>query len=415
MKVLWITNIIFPAIAEKLNLPKVVVGGWMYSSAKKLLEVDKDIRLAVATTYSGNRFIEYQLDGVTYYLLPQNNGNFTKNNNTLDKYWKIVNESFSPDCVHLHGTECAYGLSFIKACPNVPAVASIQGLVSSYTKYYLAGLSFGDILKSITLRDIVRGTLWASKRSFAKNSKHEIEIICRLKHIIGRTSWDKAHALSINPSINYHFCNETLRESFYGKTWEYENCEKHSIFVSQASYPIKGLHQLLKAMPLILHQFPDAKIYVAGNDITKAGSFKQKLLMTGYGRYLRQLIRQLNLTDKITFTGNLNEEQMCMRYLRSNVFICPSAIENSPNSLAEAQLLGVPCIASYVGGSMDMMIGCEGNLYRFEEIEMLADKVCNVFAQSHAPDITLQKQAMIRHNGEINCITLSSIYKEVVR
>lgn len=65
---------------------------------------------------------------------------------------------------------------------------------------------------------------------------------------------------------------------------------------------------------------------------------------------------------------------MVKRYLLSNVFICPSTIENSPNSLCEAQLLGVPHIASYVGGTADLMKGNEECLYRFEETEMLAEK-----------------------------------------
>lgn len=65
---------------------------------------------------------------------------------------------------------------------------------------------------------------------------------------------------------------------------------------------------------------------------------------------------------------------MKQEYLNANVFICPSSLENSPNSLGEAQILGTPCLASYVGGIPDMMFGNEGYLYRFEEIEMLAER-----------------------------------------
>ena len=61
-------------------------------------------------------------------------------------------------------------------------------------------------------------------------------------------------------------------------------------------------------------------------------------------------MRIRELEDKVSFLGPLNAEQMKAEYLRSNVFLCPSSIENSPNSLGEAQMLGVPCVASYVGG-----------------------------------------------------------------
>ena len=112
------------------------------------------------------------------------------------------------------------------------------------------------------------------------------------------------------------------------------------------------------------------------------------------------------------FIGNLNAEEMKQEYLRSNVFICPSSIENSPNSLGEAQILGVPCLASYVGGIADMMRGNENNLYRFEEVEVLAEKVCNVFA-AEEKQIDMKAIAAERHDRKANRDTLYNIYKQV--
>lgn len=42
--------------------------------------------------------------------------------------------------------------------------------------------------------------------------------------------------------------------------------------------------------------------------------------------------------------------------LNANMFLLPSAIENSPNALGEAQMLGVPCVSSRVGGVEDMIL-----------------------------------------------------------
>ena len=39
---------------------------------------------------------------------------------------------------------------------------------------------------------------------------------------------------------------------------------------------------------------------------------------------------------------------MILNYQQAHIFICPSAIENSPNSVAEAQLIGTPVIAIFV-------------------------------------------------------------------
>ena len=65
--------------------------------------------------------------------------------------------------------------------------------------------------------------------------------------------------------------NETLRSNFYGKNWEYDKCEPYSIFLSQGNYPIKGLHYMLKAMPMILEQYPDAKITVVDTLMVSLG------------------------------------------------------------------------------------------------------------------------------------------------
>ena len=55
----------------------------------------------------------------------------------------------------------------------------------------------------------------------------------------------------------------------------------------------------------------------------------------------------------------------------------------SPNSVGEAQLIGTPCIASYTGGIMDMITDNEtGFLYRYEEIALLAQRVCELFENS---------------------------------
>ena len=77
MKILWITNIMLPPLCEKLGLKVPVVGGWMYSSAKNLVE-DSDITLAVATVYEGNEIVDIQIGKIHYFLLPLKHKDRTK-------------------------------------------------------------------------------------------------------------------------------------------------------------------------------------------------------------------------------------------------------------------------------------------------------------------------------------------------
>jgi len=416
MKILWITNLLFPDPCNYLEIPTPIMGGWMYSFAKDLNN-DDSIELAVATVYSGSGKKKIYLDGITYYLLPLK-GNNTEYQKQLEPLWQWAVSDFSPNIAHLHGTEYAHGLAFLNACPEIKSVVSIQGLVSICEQYYYAGISFFDILKNITFRDVIRkDNIFQQKKKFFKRGIIEEEIIRKTDNVIGRTLWDKAHVFKINSEAKYHFCNETLRSEFYKHTWSYNNCEKYSIFLSQASYPIKGLHQLIKALPSILEKYPHTKVYVAGNDLTDCSSLKKHLKLTGYAKYIKSLISKNNFKEKIIFTGFLNEKEICQQYLKSNVFVCPSSIENSPNSLGEAQIMGVPSIASYVGGTPDMITyGETGLLYRFEEFEMLAQNICSIFNNStfvNSMSVNGNKAAKYRHNKRLNLIQILSIYNKI--
>ena len=416
MRVLWISNILFPEAEELLTGSGELKasGGWMTGAAEALVR-DDDIQLCVAcvsdkvkslTRISGRRIL--------YYVLPKGKGNI-KVNNDYCPYWLQIKSEFKPDITHIHGTEFSHGLAYLKACGNDNVVISIQGLTSVCSKYYCYGMTRADVYRNLTFKDILKGTVFHGQKLFAKRGKYELEMLGMAKHIIGRTSWDHAHVWAVNPDAEYHFCNETLRPEFYGgATWSYGRCDKHSIFIGKATYPLKGLHQVLKAMPLILRHYPDTKIRIAGFDIVRTTTLIDKLRLSGYGRYLRRLIKMNRLEDIITFTGPLNGEQMKNEYLRANVFVCPSSIENSPNSLGEAQILGTPCVAGYVGGTMDMMLGNEDNLYRFEEVEMLAEKICSIFAnQDRQPD--MRATAALRHDPETNRKTLLEIYRKIRR
>ncbi len=415
MKILWITNTLFPEVHALIAGQGELKGsgGWMIASAEKLIQ-QEDVVLSVATVSHLVKDLKVvKGERILYYILPLGKGNL-KLNSEYDKYWQKVKKDFQPDVVHIHGTEFSHGLSYINACGNQNVVVSLQGLKSKIASYYCAGITRKEILRNITFRDLIKGTIFSEQKKFEESGRTiEKSMLSQVKHIIGRTSWDRAHAWAINPNAKYHFNNETLRQEFYdGSKWNYDKCEKHTIFLSQAGYPLKGLHQVLSAMPLILRNYPNAKIKVAGNDITKYKSLREKIRISGYGMHIRRLIHKMHLENHIEFLGPLNAEQMKQAYLDCNVFICPSSIENSPNSLGEAQLLGVPHVASYVGGVADMMVGNEDNLYRFEEYEMLAKKVCRIFANEDE-QIDMSNIALQRHNRDENLNQLLTIYNEI--
>lgn len=417
MKILWITNFLFPAVCEALGLKSTFASGWTYSAAA-LISKYKDVDLAVASLGPVSKVEKFRIDNITYYVIPQIKENDRKYFAKLEKLWNLVYNDLEPNVVHIYGTEHPHSLAYIRSCKNSNIVISIQALIGPYSKYYNLGMSNGDILKNITCRDIVRGTLYSQKRNYEKRGKWEKECIQKVNYIEGRTNWDRAITWAFNSNVIYFQCFRILREPFYrNQVWSYSECEKHSIFLSQGHYPIKGIHQVFKALPIVLRKFPNAKIYVAGLNISTCKSVSEWLVYGGYGRYIHNLIKQNRLQERIEFLGPLNSEDIYRQYLSANVFICSSAIENAPNSIGEAQILGTPVIASYVGGNSDMVEhGKTGFLYRFEEVEMLADLICRVFEMQDCLEMSRNEieDATKRHDRESNINQMLSMYQCII-
>lgn len=418
MNILWIINITLPEAQRLLTGEGSLktTGGWLVGGAKTL-SCQTGIKLYIASLSSRvKRLTRLEGERITYYLLPYGKGN-ARINHDYEPLWREIRDAIKPDVVHLHGTEYTHGLAYIEACGSENVCVSIQGLAGAYYPYTYTGLTKIELLCSQTLFSILRSGTFLDACFLKKMGRTEEMILQQVNHIIGRTSWDKAHAWAINPNAEYHYGGETLRSEFYeGKVWTYNECVPHTIFLSQANTAIKGLHMLLRAMPLVLYHYPDTIIRIAGDNVCRDGGWKDSLRLTDFGKIVRKLIKRYNLSDHIVFTGPLDGAGMRNEYLKSNVFICPSSIENSPNSLGEAQVLGVPVIASYVGGVMDLMKGDEEHIYRYEEIEMLAYKIVQLFKDGgDVKTEPMRKRALLRHDPEKNVSELVEVYGEIAK
>jgi glycosyltransferase involved in cell wall biosynthesis len=416
MNILWLTNIALPEASQLMNEKPSPFGGWFVSASARLADNER-ISLSIAFPKNGLSDVRV-LKGnkINYYAFSPVSEKDIRSNRQNSYFEKIL-EQAKPDIIHIFGTEYAHTLAMVNACQKEKVVISIQGLTSVIAGHYLSGLPV-NVQNRFTLRDFIKqDNLKQQQSKFVKRGALEIEALQKVKHVIGRTTWDKACTSQINPDAEYHFCNETLRDEFYNHRWDINHCEKHSIFVSQGSYPIKGLHFMLEAMPLIAKRFPDAKLYIGGNNITQSDTLKDRLKRTSYGKYIEELIKIFHLNSHVVFTGVLNEKQMCERYLQSHVFVCPSSIENSPNSLGEAMILGVPCVASNVGGVTDLLRHKEeGFIYQTDAPYMLAHYVSEIFASDELAMQFSEKareHAMRTHDAQKNLNTLLEIYEQI--
>ena len=411
MRLLWLCNLMPGDVRQALEGKTQAGGLWMDSVLSGLRRAGQTIHILCPGGDNRGSLDErcsYTTfrEGLPYVYLPE-----------LEQLFTEEIRAFQPDVIHIWGTEYGHTLAMMNAaekCGSLPdTVISIQGLCSVYAIHYAEGLP-RRVQEGYTFRDLVRrDNVVQQQKKFALRGELEIAALKKARHIIGRTRWDRACTAAVNPQAEYHFCNETLREPFYTDRWRYEDCRKHRVFASSCDYPVKGFHYLLEAFARVCKAWPDAVLAVPGQSFLEAS----RLRRTRYQKYLGELARRYGVEDRLEFLGSLSAGEMKKAYLSANVFVLPSTIENSPNSLGEAMLLGVPCVAADVGGVTDLMtMDKEGCLYPSSAPYMLAywiDQVFRMEDRAEAMGQAARAHAAVTHDPEKNLTALLGIYESL--
>lgn len=417
MRILWIINTILPEIAEDSCVESLSDAGWISAALNGMRNYENN-DIVVCFCHPGPRLCG-KVNGIRYYSFDETD--FFKQDKRLEKYLQAIFRKERPDIIHAFGTEYPHTLSVMNVCKENDlldrTVISIQGLISRCAERYYAGLPT-YVIHGFSIRDFLKmDNVYFQKKAFKKRGEYEIEALRIAKNVIGRTEWDFACTKAINPDINYYKCNESLRDCFYQEKWNYETCEKHSIFFSRGCYPLKGMHTAFKVLSEILKKYPDAKIYTTDEDDKDKTFYSRIKHLTFYQMYINRLIKKYHLRYKITFLGELDGPGMRDRYLKSNVFLLCSSIENSSNSLGEAMLLGVPSISSDVGGIKSLINhNSEGFLYPFDEPYMITHYIDKIFSDTNlAKELSknARAHALITHSREDNHKRLKEIYSVI--
>lgn len=418
MDVLWLCNFALPIIAEKIGEKARVNEGWIQGLSGNLVSsnsVGKLVYVFPQNVSVSN--ITGAIGKIEYIGFHQPNSDPSKAPKELSAIFENILRQYNVDVVHIMGTEYAHSVAMIDAAERRKminsTVVSIQGMPSVYYKHYFVGIPY-NIVKRKRLKDVIyKSDLLNQQRLMMKRGESETYVLRKARNVIGRTEWDAACTFQINETRRYFHGGEILRECFYEGVWKVNNIKRHSIFISQATYPVKGFHLIIEAAGLLIRRYPDLKIYVAGRDIYSGALWKK----SSYEKYVRDLIVKNGLENSVEFMGALKAEEMKRRYLKSNVFVSASTIENSPNSVGEAMILGVPTITSDVGGVKDMLKhGDDGFIYPVDETYMLAYYVDRIFSDDGLAQKlgrNARNHAIITHNRERITAEVLDTYKKV--
>ena len=132
-------------------------------------------------------------------------------------------------------------------------------------------------------------------------------------------------------------------------------------------YAYEGLDILLRAVPALTAERPDLRVLLVGGGPEDAR--------------LRQLAKDLNIVDKVVFTGRVPHEQVQMYYDLLDVLVYPRLSMRltdlvTPLKPLEAMAQGRVLAASDVGGHQELIVdGKTGVLFKADDPQALAVKV----------------------------------------
>lgn len=329
--------------------------GWV-ASLQQYLERDTDIELALTFVTSTPRGKEKRGNTLYYPIHVPERNNVQK----LYYYWHgyktdVLNKSivtpikdiikdFNPDIIHIFGTES--DLAYIVGETNVPCVIHLQGILCACSHvYYPLGMNEKDFMAISDLREfwLRNGVVFIGNRTRVA-AEREKTYFKRSQYIMGRTQWDREIVEFYNPKVQYFHIDEILRPPFYNaEKWKY-NAGKLKIVSTLSPNVYKGFDIILKTAKALEESGIDFEWNVVGIN----GDHKIIKLIEKSSK-----LRSADLN--VNYLGIKQPEEVISILHNATIYVHPSYIDNSPNSLGEAQYLGVPTIATNVGGIPTMM------------------------------------------------------------
>lgn len=374
-------------------------GGWIASLQQKLLD-NHGNELDMALIHFNEEFQDTVKGGCRYYTLPLEKHKYFHYHSKEQNYknrLKVIVEKENPDVILCFGTEMPFGL--VQEITDIPVLMHLQGLLTPIFEFLLPhNMNWFQYL--LNPRLAIEAYMW---KVYADRERR---ILNKTKYVLGRTEWDYKLSRMFAPQSEYIYCSEMIRPVIFNsdKIWNWKERPSKKI-ISIISKPYyKGVDVILRCAK-VLSEYLN---YEFEWDVYGINDAKKMIKITG-----------VNPKDvNVNLKGVINAQQLVDAISEGDVFVHPSYIENSPNTVCEAQLLGIPVIATNVGGTSSIISHNEtGVLTPSGDIYLLAANIKHIIDdREFAKKISEngRKVALERHNPDEIAKNIMLIFRQVV-
>lgn len=307
-----------------------------------------DIDLYVISAHSGLKtpIVSYEQDGVHYSFVRCEIATLLKKLIPNDDLWRKINpmtprivrkiKSFKPDLVLLVGAENAYYSSVVLRIHDYPIYVLCQTVYNNP--------EFGALDK--------------------KNASTELEIL-KKEQYVGVYSEKHYHLLKKLGYNNYIFSFQWPLEGAHVDTKVCDNKQYDFINFALHMSRDKGFHDCIEALAIVKQKYPHVKLDLVdgGNDVVRAE--------------LKQMIKELNLENNVTFTPFFAEQKDLFQHLQSVRFaVLPCKVDHISGTQMQSMEYGLPVVCYKTTGTPTLNTEKECVLIaEMNNIEDLANKM----------------------------------------
>ena len=167
----------------------------------------------------------------------------------------------------------------------------------------------------------------------------------------------------------------------------------NGLFIKKPFLLFTGRHEVWKRIDLAIRAFSLVSECYPNLHLVIPGPFTRCTLQ------LQELVRKLDLVDRVLFLGSIEQSSLAKLYREAAVYVFPSTLEDFGISVLEAMAFGAPVVAWRIGGPLDTIIdGQTGYLAQPYHLEEFADKIASLI--SDRDKLSLFSQRAYQHVAE---------------